>query len=104
VEDMRENENHSKPQDSKNKFTNQVKKLFNSFCVVSPKPNFKPTLESVREGTTAAIIAANTHVNNPLLYFLSILYYNFKPKARTTKRQKVGKNMRMTHPHLNISI
>ena len=101
---MRKEENPTEPKKGNNKLTNQAKKLFNSFCMVSPEPNMKPTFESIRERTTAAIITTNTHVNNPLLYFLSILYYNFRIKARTFKRQKVGKNMRASYPHLNISI
>ena len=104
MEEMRNKENQTEPQNSNNKFANQFENHFNLFGVVSPEPISKPAFESVREGTTTTIITTNTHVNNPLLYFLSILYQYFRIKARTFKRQKVDENMRRLYPEFHFAI
>ena len=68
VEEMGQKDEHSKPQQGKNKFSDETENLFNFFGVVFPEPTFKPTFESVREGTTAAIILVTAHVNNPFAF------------------------------------
>ena len=65
---MGDNENSAEPQQRKNKFSDETKNLFNLFGVVFPEPTFKPAFESVREGTTATIITAHTHGNNPFAF------------------------------------
>jgi len=101
VEDMRKNENQTEKSNREKKLTNYPRQIFNLISMIRPKP----TLYFIGERTAANIVLTDTHVfTTPLLHFLIILYYNFRLKARTFKRQKVDKNMRMNHPHLNISI
>lgn len=64
MEEMRDKENPTEPDNSKNKFTNQFENRFDFLRVVTPEPTF----ESVREGTTAAIILITAHVNNPFAF------------------------------------
>jgi hypothetical protein len=68
VEEMRDKENPTKPQNSNDKFANQFENHFNFFGVVRPEPIFKPTFESVREGTTTTVITVHAHVNNPFAF------------------------------------
>lgn len=64
VEEMRNKENPTEPDNSKNKFANQFENHFDFLGMVRPKPTF----HFVREGTTAAIILTKTHVNNPFAF------------------------------------
>jgi hypothetical protein len=68
VEEMGQKDEHSKPQQGNNEFSDKTENGFNFFGVVSPEPIFKPTFHFVREGTAAAIILTKTHVNNPFAF------------------------------------
>ena len=64
MEEMRDKENPTEPQNSKNKFANQFENYFNFFRMVTPKP----TLYSIGEGTAADIVLTNTHEIQPLCF------------------------------------
>lgn len=68
VEEMGQKDEHSKPHQGKNKFSDKTENGFNFCGMISPEPIFKPALESIREGTTTAIITVHTHVDNPFAF------------------------------------
>lgn len=68
VEEMREKEQRTKPEESNNNLPDDFNNQLHSFGMIFPEPNAKPMFESVREGTTATIILMKTHELQPLCF------------------------------------